>query len=243
MNRIRLLLFLLGIGFYSALNAQFEPTCDSSSLIRHRFYSLCYNETTEQANWVYYFNTPERLKNKISKRSDRFKTDPIVSTGSASPADYKGSGFDRGHLCPAGDMGFDSIAMDESFYMSNMCPQFPGFNRGIWNALEQKVRTWTLLFDTLFVITGPVFYDTTYSCIGDNKVAIPDECYKVLLGKRDTLYQSTGFIIPNVEGLKNPLLFKMTVDQVELKTGIDFFPALDDCTEAITESDNSALFR
>lgn len=221
--------------------AQMDPICDSASLIQHTYFSLCYNESTEQADWVSYFITPERLKNKVARRPDNFRDDPLVKTGSASPRDYKGSGFDRGHLCPAGDMSFDSVAMSESFFMSNMCPQFPGFNRGIWNSLEQKVRTWGLDFDTLFICTGPLFYDTTYSFIGENKVAIPDACYKVLLGKKDSVYSAAAFIIPNLDGLKGPLSFATSIDKVEEQSGIDFFPALNDSIEAAIEKKKSVF--
>lgn len=235
-----LFVFFLFAGVRSCF-AQMDPICDSASLIRHTYYSLCYNETTEQAGWVSYFITPERLKNKVASRSDNFREDTMVKTKSATPQDYKNSGYDRGHLCPAGDMGFDSVAMSESFFMSNMCPQFPGFNRGIWNSLEQKVRTWGLDFDTLFICTGPLFYDTTYSFIGENKVAIPDACYKVLLGKKDTLYSAAAFIIPNLNGLKDPLSFATSIDKVEEQSGIDFFPALNDRIEAAVEQKKSVF--
>jgi len=223
-------------------HAQLHPVCDSTSLIRHSFFSLCYNEKTEQADWIFHFITPQRLQNKVTGRSDDFRPDTAVKTGSAELKDYKGSGYDRGHLCPAGDMGFDSTAMSESFLMSNMSPQFPGFNRGIWNSLEQRIREWGLLFDTLFIITGPIFYDTTYSFIGENKVAIPDACYKVLLGKKDTALYSIGFIIPNLNGLKDYLAFSVTVDKVEEVTGFDFLSALNDSIEAILEKKKSNIF-
>lgn len=222
--------------------AQLHPVCDSAKMIQHAFFSLSYNEKTEQADWVFHYITPHRLQNKVVSRTDNFRPDAMVSTGSATLKDYKGSGFDRGHLCPAGDMGFDSIAMSESFLMSNMCPQYPGFNRGIWNSLEQRIREWGLLFDTLFIFTGPVFYDTTYSFIGENDVAIPDAYYKVLLGKKDTVLHSIGFIIPNLDGLKNYLAYSVTVDKVEEVTVMDFFSVLDDNTEDILEKKKSNIF-
>ena len=223
-------------------HAQLHPACDSASLIQHRFFSLCYNEKTEQADWVFHFITPQRLQNKVVSRSDNFRPDAAVKTGSAELKDYKGSGYDRGHLCPAGDMSFDSIAMSESFLMSNMCPQLPGFNRGTWNSLEQGIRNWGLLFDTLFIITGPIFYDTSYSYIGENKVAIPDACYKVLLGKCDSDLYSIGFIIPNSNGLNNYMTYQVTIDKVEEVTGFDFFSSLDDSTETILEKKISSIF-
>ena len=92
-------------------------------------------------------NTPipkNQFHQKKFKRKNDFRIDPVVKTVSATPADYRNSGYDRGHLCPAGDMAFSEIAMSESFYMSNISPQVPSFNRGIWKTLEQKVRDWSL---------------------------------------------------------------------------------------------------
>lgn len=225
--------------FYSM--GQYEPACDSNALVKHHFYTLCYHEKTEQASWVFYFLTPERVSNKVASRSDHFYSDPWVTSGSAHPSDYKNSGYDRGHLCPAGDMTFDSLAMRESFYMSNICPQFPGFNRGIWKTLEEYVREWALRFDSLFVCTGPLFYDTSYSFIGANKVAVPDACYKIVLGRRDSAWVAMAFIIPNLNGLSDPFRFSMSVDEAEMTCGIDFFPALNDSTEISIETDT--LFR
>ncbi|PKP01077.1 MAG: DNA/RNA endonuclease [Bacteroidetes bacterium HGW-Bacteroidetes-6] len=231
----RFFLIVLVMLLPTATKAQLWPATDSANLISHTFYTLSYNEKNEEADWVFYFLTPERTQNKVASRSDNFRPDPLVVTGSAELSDYRNSGFDRGHLCPASDMGFDSVAMSESFYMSNMCPQYPGFNRGVWKSLEEQVRVWSLQFDTLFVITGPVFYSNTYLHIGKNKVAVPDACFKVLLGKKDSTYSTIGFIIPNVNGLKNFWQFCVTIDEAEAKTGFDFFGSLDDNIEIPVE--------
>jgi endonuclease G len=225
----------------TAISAQLWPLTDSTRLISHTYYTLSYNSHNKEADWVFYFITPERIQNKVASRTDNFRPDPLVSTGSATLADYRNSGFDRGHLCPAGDMGFDSIAMSESFYLSNICPQYPGFNRGIWKSLEEQVRLWVLEFDTLFVITGPVFYSSDYLYIGENDVGIPDACFKVLLGKKDSIYSSIGFIIPNVNGLKNFWQFSITVDEAEEKTGFDFFGSLDDDVEMVIEAEKDSF--
>ena len=98
-------------------------------------YTICYRESYEQAEWSAYSLSREQLK-KNASRSNDFRPDPQISSESASLADYKGSGFDRGHLTPAADMSFDQKAMSETFFMSNMSPQAPEFNRGIWKDLE-----------------------------------------------------------------------------------------------------------
>jgi endonuclease G len=124
-------------------------------VIRHAGYSFVYNEAYEQAAWVAYELT-EKETDKQYDRTDKFIPDPSVITGSATDSDYSGSGYDRGHLAPAADMGWSSTSMAESFYFSNMSPQVPGFNRGIWKRLEEQVRSWAIEYDTIYVVTGPV---------------------------------------------------------------------------------------
>ena len=112
----------------------------NGQIVHHANYTLQYNEEHEQASWVAYRLTSHHLQNPSTKRKDNFRSDPKVKTGSATLSDYKGSGYDRGHLAPAADFKWSSTAMSESFYMSNMSPQVPGFNRGIWKKLESKIR-------------------------------------------------------------------------------------------------------
>ncbi len=146
----RLILFLSILP--QVLFAQYQPQSEGE-IIEHTYYSLSYNETHEQANWVYY-----KIHKGESERSGNFRPDAKVSTGSASLADYKGSGYDRGHICPAAAMKVNHVAMSETFYMSNMSPQLPSFNRGIWKDLEALVRRWGYYQET-HVVSGPVFKD------------------------------------------------------------------------------------
>ena len=102
------------------------PTSTTGQVVTHTFYTLSYSEPHEQAEWVFYELTPA-LVNGSTPRKDDFRPDPLVSTTSAQLSDYRGSGFDRGHLCPAGDMKINHTAMSETFFMSNMSPQVAGF--------------------------------------------------------------------------------------------------------------------
>ena len=133
---------------------------------------------------------------KRFSRSDNFRADPEVRTGSASDADYRRSGYDRGHLAPAADMGWSSQTMSESFYYSNMSPQVPEFNRGIWKRLEEQVRNWAVELDTIYVVTGPVL-SGNMSAIGLNKVTVPNYYYKAVLYLHDNDSRMIGFIMPN----------------------------------------------
>ena len=122
-------------------------------VIRHVGYTLSYNEIHEQANWVAYELTAEEVAGEV-ERKDAFRADPEVESGSAALADYRGSGYDRGHLAPVADMKWSAEAMAESFYMSNMSPQKPEFNRGIWKKLEMKVRGWATREEAVLIVTA-----------------------------------------------------------------------------------------
>ncbi|RKX90445.1 MAG: DNA/RNA non-specific endonuclease [Spirochaetes bacterium] len=207
------------------------------AVIEHTNYTLQYDERYEQADWVAYELTASEVEGTV-KRGNHFREDPYVVTGSAELSDYKKSGFDRGHLAPAGDMKFSGSAMDESFYLSNMSPQRPGFNRGIWKELEEMVRTWAEENGSLYVVTGPVLNKPYYQTIGENKVAVPEFYYKVLLDYKEPEIKGIGFILPNKkcdDGVEN---YAVTIDKVEEVTGIDFFPKLPDAEEEKIESES-----
>lgn len=196
------------------------PRIDSFEIfISHFAYDLVYNEIHEQAKWVFYKLDSSRINGPIS-RTDKFKIDPLIETGSANHNDYRGSGFDRGHLAPAGDMTWSLQAMNESFYYSNMSPQLPSFNRGIWRKLESKVRSWVTDFDSIYVTTGPVL-ELNLSSIGGG-VSVPKYFYKSLVGFRDSSALSIAFVLPNEGSRKELQEFVISVDSLENLTGIDF---------------------
>ena len=188
-------------------------------------FTLKYNEEYEQAEWVAYLLTDDEVSDTF-ERSDNFRADSAVPTGSASLADYRGSGYDRGHLAPAADMKWSEEAMDESFLMSNMSPQEPGFNRGIWKALEGLVRNWAVDNGEVYVVTGPVLTDGPYETIGENNVAIPKRYYKVILDYKEPEMKAIGFILPNKKIYQPIAMYSVSVDAIEEATGLDFFHIL-----------------
>ncbi|MBP3416676.1 MAG: DNA/RNA non-specific endonuclease [Spirochaetaceae bacterium] len=212
-------------------------TDDSHEVHQYAGFALCYREQYEQAEWVAYeINTAELVKE--AGRTDDFRPDPNISTGSASLADYKGSGYDRGHLAPAADMAFSHQTMSESFYMSNMSPQAGGFNRGVWKDLEANVREWAEEFGSVYVISGPVLEKDEYPTIGENAVAIPEYYYKVLFAPegRDGKAEMIGFLLPNEKTKEDYFAFVVPVDEIEQRTGLDFFHSLPDNAETSLES-------
>lgn len=205
-------------------------------IVKHIGYTLSYNEKHEQAEWVAYELTAEETQ-KAYERSNKFRPDPDVATQSSDNEDYKGSGYDRGHLAPAADMSWSRETMQESFYYSNMSPQVPAFNRGIWKQLEEQVREWARSNRSLYVVTGPVL-EEGLPTIGHDKVSVPRFYYKVLLDYTEPDIKGIGFIIPN-EASKLPLsTYAVSIDEVEKATHIDFFPALPDDQEAKIERMN-----
>lgn len=203
---------------------------DGEQIINHYAYTVSYNEAYEQANWVAYSLKSSKLI-KAAKRSNRFKPDPSVKTKTAITSDYTKTGFDRGHLAPAADMAFSITAMEESFFMSNISPQRPKFNRGIWQKLEAQVREWASKEGELFVVTGPVLSDKPNNFIGRTcKIAVPNYYYKALLDTTGT-DKAIAFILPN-KGSKLPLSeFVVSIDSLESVIGRDLFHLLSDDIE------------
>lgn len=205
------------------------PSSTTGAIVYHSNYALSYNEKYEQAEWVFY-----ELKDKKEMNSDfkrpYFISDPKVKTKSADYRNYKNSGYDRGHLCPAGDMKFSKEAFDETFYTSNISPQKNDFNAGVWNRLEQKTRYWSQKYDAIYVVTGGILTEDLKT-IGSEKVAVPKYFYKILMDETNGEYKMIAFLVPH-ENSKKPLYeFVVSVDEIEKMTGIDFFPALPDKIE------------
>lgn len=213
------------------LKAQSEP-CQYA---QHTYYALCYSEEHEQPLWTVYILDGKKLKDSRVRRTQDFRPDPKITTQSALPSDYKRSGYDRGHLVPAGDFKWDSAAMSETFYMSNMSPQLHDFNAGIWEEVESTVRRWARQKGRLVVYTGPVL-DRVKERIGKSQVSVPRAFYKVIYDLNEKSPSAVAFLVPHAASRKAPTDFLITVDSVEKVTNIDFFPALPDEVENRIES-------
>lgn len=224
-------------------NLELPKLKNNQTITYHSGFALCYNKTHEQSNWVAYQLTQAETQG-IVERSNKFKSDPKIKGGTASDADYKQSGYDRGHLAPAADMSWSETSMQESFYYSNMSPQVPSFNRGIWKKLEEQVRNWAVQFDDIYVATGPVLTNGLPT-IGFNKVSVPQFYYKALLvyGKKGK--QAIAFVLPNLSSQQALNSYVITIDSLEVLTGIDFFAGLideeEDLLESITHIENWSM--
>lgn len=205
-------------------------------VINHEGYTVSYNSDYKIANWVAYELTATEARSKKVERSNKFVSDPRVKGASATNEDYTRTGYDRGHLAPAGDMKWSLKAMRESFYLSNICPQKPGLNRGLWKDLEEQIRLWALDNESLLIVTGPVISDDLKR-LGKNRVGIPRTFYKVVCSLSGNNLKGIAFLFENRD-YKNTSLKSMAIpiDSVEKVTGIDFFYFLPDAAEKEMEA-------
>ncbi|AXT51516.1 DNA/RNA non-specific endonuclease [Aquimarina sp. BL5] len=213
------------------------PTSTTGIVVSHDNYSLSYSEKHEQPEWVAYELKKEHLVKNEFKRPF-FEVDNKVRSSSADWRNYKNSGYDRGHLCPAGDRGFSYDAFEETFLTSNVSPQNHEFNAGVWNYLEQKVRYWASKYDGVYVITGGVLTDDLKT-IGYEAVSVPKYFYKVILNKNSKNSKMIAFLIPHEDSDRPLEDFVVTTDSIEKLTGIDFFQELPDTIENKLEASSN----
>lgn len=224
-----------GQGELNEIQAYMVPTSTTGAIVHHEYYSLSYHERFEQAEWVAYTLEKKHLTNNNRKRP-YFIEDPKVKTKSADWRNYKGSGYDRGHLCPAGDRRFSEYAYNETFYTSNISPQDREFNAGVWNQLEMQIRQWVRKTGTHFVITGGVL-EGGLKEIGEEGVDVPRAYYKIVAKGSSKNVKAIAFLIENRPSSKSIQQFAVTIDHIEKRTGIDFFEELPDEVEAELESE------
>ena len=223
----------------------------ASQVLEYTGHTLSYNNVTRLPNWVAYELTKEEALGD-NPRKDKFAQDKRANGAQATKEDYRNSGWDRGHMAPAGDMKWDIKAMDETYYFTNICPQNHELNNGDWKELEEKCRDWALEYGNVYIACGPIVLNNEHGKLGESRVVIPDKFYKVVLLRKGGEYHGAGFIFHNPPKRNSRLSSKpapnrplqsylVTIDEVEQVTGMDFFPALPDSIENAVEQEK-ALF-
>ena len=232
-------LFALSTPLFAQSKLEVPVSKDVSKeiIFKRTAYTLSFNTETNLPNWVAWKLNKERLVERVSRKGYRFNPDPDIDVNEAVVTqDYANSGYDRGHMCPAGDNRYNWKAMQESFYMTNMCPQDHKLNSGDWNDLEEMCRFWAEKEDGLYVVCGPIVTNKSPKTIGrKQKVVVPDAFFKVILSTSGKQPRALGFIFENKNTRQHLGKYAMSVDEVEAMTGIDFFPALPNDVEAMVE--------
>lgn len=206
------------------------------AILTREGYTVSYNEDWLIPNWVAWHLTSDRLSGPAKRKGIPFAEDEDAPGVHADTYDYVRSGYDRGHLCPAGDNKWSQRAMEESFLLTNICPQAPGLNRGDWNEMEIQCRKWAEQYGDIYVVAGPILYRGRHKRIGKHRVVVPEAFFKVVLCMSGEP-KAIGFIYKNEDGDRPKGDYVNTVDEVERITGIDFFPSLPDDIERRVEAE------
>lgn len=207
----------------------------SEKMLTRKAYVTSYNKQTKCPNWVAWTLTKAHTYGSIQRENERFEEDPDVAAPRATFQDFYNSRYDRGHMCPAGDNKWDEEAMTQSFLLTNICPQNHGLNKEDWNDLEIQCRTWARRYGELTIVCGPLFEDENPRQIGRNRVTVPSGFFKVVCRMQPTP-AAVGFIFTN-DGHNQPWRQQaVSVDDVEQRTGFNFFHMLPDDVEDAVEA-------
>lgn len=201
-------------------------------ILRKSAYISSFNNKTLTPNWVAWRLTADRTNGDVQRSGVKFAEDSEVDAQyRVTTYDYSRSGYDRGHMCPAGDNKWDETAMAECFLMTNICPQRHGLNSGDWNDMEIQCRRWAQKYGEIFIVCGPIYDGLSQKRIGQqHKVSVPTGFFKVVLCMEGTP-KALGFIYQNESGNRSKNEYLRSVDEVETVTGYDFFHILDDKIE------------
>lgn len=196
-----------------------------------------YNPQWLLPGWVAYELTAEEVDGEVP-RAKGFGMDPNYHGRQAMREDYSNTGWDKGHMAPAADMKWSQTAMNESFYLTNVCPQDPALNGSDWHALERQVRVWAQQHGRVWVVCGPYVTDNAFGTIGERRVVVPDGFFKAMLRRdEDGAYHAIAFVFANHARRQRLRDAVVSVDAVELLTGFDLFPNLPDEVEEAVEAD------
>lgn len=225
------------------VNTQFSEQIDwlhpetnpgvESQLIEYEGFTVDFNKDLHIPNWVSW----ELTAPEVTGTNDwnKFMPDENID-GSAFPADYTGSGYDRGHMAPRADMKWSKESVRQCYYMTNMCPQAHSLNAGTWKKLETKCRDWAEIDSAIVIICGPVLSPQPDEFIGKSQVAVPKAYFKVVAAPYANPPRAIAFIMNNGKVDGGMQAAAVTVDSVEAITGHDFFSQLPDSIENAIES-------
>jgi endonuclease G, mitochondrial len=221
-------------------NTKYENENSDEIRLNKKYFLVTYSKSFSIAKSVEYSLLSNNLRNARVKRKNKFFVDPELiqlQLNAIDPTEYKGSGYDRGHLAPSADFSWSMEANEETFVMSNMVPQSPNLNRGAWRRVEETVRKWACTEGHLLVVTGPVLEENLLR--HKDRLTIPKTFFKVVLD-RTPPRKAIGFILSQSSRTDGSVAkFSTTVDDVEKITGLNFFEEISDEEQNSIESVNS----
>lgn len=223
---------------YQGLDQVVTPPAVESQEYEYTGFKVSFNRHNRTPNWVAWELLGVETEGEAS-RHNKFWQDVNVE-GCPTTGDYRNSGYDRGHMCPAAEQKWSEEAMNDCFVMANMCPQDHALNSGAWNTLENRERNWARRDSAIVIVAGPIYENGDTKTIG-NGVLVPSAFFKILLAPYVEQPRAIGFVFPNMSAPGNMQNYVMTVDDIEKLTGYDFFSSLPDDIE--NEVESKASFR
>ena len=198
-------------------------------IIKRKGYTVSYNKSIKVPNWVAWHLVKSHCYGSNQRSQLMFEEDTDVPNPRATDNDYYNSRYDRGHMCPGGDCNWDDKGRDETYVLSNMCPQNPNLNRGDWKEIENACRKWAQKYGSIYIVCGPMFFKSQkHERIGPNQIPIPEAFFKVVLCVDEYAPKGIGFICRNTDGNRTKDFYVNSIRQVERITGYKFFPNLND---------------
>ena len=211
------------------------PQGKPSQILKREGYIVSYNYETHIPNWVAWHLKAQHTTGPYKREGIGFQEDIEAKGVRVTTFDYSRSGYDRGHMCPSADNKWSRRAQEQSFLLTNVCPQDHGLNVGDWNEMEKQCRKWAKVYGSIYIVSGPILYHQKHKTIGKSKVVVPDAFFKVILCMEGTI-KAIGFIYKNKSGNRPKGDYVNSVDQIERITGIDFFSSLPDTIETRIEA-------
>ena len=211
------------------------PDSIPDKLLVRYCYTVSYNAKTRQPNWVMWQLTKDHVIQRKEGVWNEYREDEDLPLEiRATLEDYASSGYDRGHMCPGGDCNWDDGGRDETFLLSNMCPQNPNLNRGDWKEIEMACRKWAKQYGNIYIVCGPIFLKSQqHERIGPNQIPVPEAFFKVVLCSESLSPRGIGFICRNTDGNRKKDFYVNSIRQVERVTGYKFFPNMEDSIKSL----------
>ena len=235
-----------------------------SQILTRISYITSYNNVTKCPNWVSWHLTSNHTDGPFKRdgvpyydesgqnaygigmvTNENYQNGYFLDTSVKGPRqefiDWKDKSYNvnHGHMCPAGDNKWDKEAMNQTFILTNICPQDENLNGGGWRKLEEKCRSWAKRYGDIFIITGPIFNGNSISrTIGEGKIGVPDAFFKVVLCMKSSP-KAIGFIYANDSSSQYIEDKVCSIDEIENLIGFDFFSELPDEIENALESSSN----
>ena len=221
------------------------PDSISSKLLKRYCYEVSYNAKTRQPNWVMWQLTDEHVMKRKEDVWNEYREDLDLSNDIRSTLeDYASSSYDRGHMCPGGDCNWDDVGRDETFLLSNICPQNPNLNRGDWKEIEIACRKWAQQYGNIYIVCGPIFLKSQqHELIGPNQIPVPEAFFKVIICDDPSNPKGIGFICRNSDGNRKKDFYVNSIRQIERVTGYKFFPNLGESIKSVVYDMNDINLR